>query len=68
MPYKAKLDASNIKDRIAADLAADEIREEPRKSASAVIVAEQVRWYTAAAQCFARIRATSTAHEVCGAG
>lgn len=47
--YKAKLDASNIKDRIAADLAAKEIEAEitARKQASAIIIAEQGRWYTA---------------------
>src|SRR3954447_17675198 len=47
--YKARLDASNTKDRIAADLAAREIEAEivARKEASAVIIAEQGRWYTA---------------------
>lgn len=47
--YKAKLDATNTKDRIAADLAAKEIEAEieARKQASAVIIAEQGRWYTA---------------------
>jgi hypothetical protein len=47
--YKAKLDAANTKDRIAADLAAKEIEAEieARKQASAIIVAEQGRWYTA---------------------
>lgn len=47
--YKAKLDASNTRDRIAADLAAHEIQAEieARKAASAVIIAEQGRWYTA---------------------
>jgi hypothetical protein len=47
--YKARLDASNTKDRIAADLAAKEIEAEivARKEASAVIIAEQGRWYTA---------------------
>ena len=47
--YKAKLDASNTRDRIAADLAAHEIHAEieSRKAASAVIIAEQGRWYTA---------------------
>jgi hypothetical protein len=46
--YKAKLDASNTKDRIAADLAAHEIQAdiEARKAASAIIIAEQGRWYT----------------------
>jgi hypothetical protein len=47
--YKARLDASNTKDRIAADLAAKEIEAEigARREASAVIIAEQGRWYTA---------------------
>lgn len=47
--YKAKLDASNIKDRIAADLAAKEIEAEitARRQASEIIIAEQGRWYTA---------------------
>ena len=47
--YKAKLDAANTQDRIAADLAAKEIEAEieARKQASAVIIAEQGRWYTA---------------------
>ena len=47
--YKAKLDASNTQDRIAADLAAKEIvgEIEARKQASAIIIAEQGRWYTA---------------------
>ena len=47
--YKAKLDASNTRDRIAADLAAHEIQAEieARTAASAVIIAEQGRWYTA---------------------
>jgi hypothetical protein len=47
--YKAKLDASNTRDRIAADLAAKEIESdiEARKQASAIIIAEQGRWYTA---------------------
>ncbi|KAB2875761.1 MAG: hypothetical protein K8H87_02835 [Pseudorhodoplanes sp.] len=47
--YKAKLDAANTKDRIAADLAAKEIEAEieARKQASAIIIAEQGRWYTA---------------------
>jgi hypothetical protein len=47
--YKAKLDAANTKDRIAAELAAKEIvaEIEVRKQASAIIVAEQGRWYTA---------------------
>src|SRR3954454_17000615 len=47
--YKAKLDAANTQDRIAADLAAKEIEAEiaAQKEASAVIIAEQGRWYTA---------------------
>src|SRR4249919_2434407 len=47
--YKAKLDAANIQDRIAADLAAKEIEAEiaARKEASTIIIAEQGRWYTA---------------------
>ena len=47
--YKAKLDAGNTQDRIAADLAGKEIEAEieARKQASALIIAEQGRWYTA---------------------
>src|SRR4051794_24757360 len=47
--YKAKLDAANTQDRIAAELAAKEIEAEiaAQKEASAVIIAEQGRWYTA---------------------
>lgn len=47
--YKAKLAAANTQDRIAADLAAKEIEAEieGRKQASAIIIAEQGRWYTA---------------------
>jgi hypothetical protein len=47
--YKAKLDAANSHDRIAADLAGQAIAAEieARKSADAVIIAEQGRWYTA---------------------
>ncbi len=47
--YKAKLEAANTQDRIAADLAAKEIEAEieARKQASAIIIAEQGRWYTA---------------------
>jgi hypothetical protein len=47
--YKAKLEAANTQDRIAADLAAKEIEAdiEARKRASAIIIAEQGRWYTA---------------------
>lgn len=47
--YRAKLEAANMQDRIAADLAAREIEAEieARKQASAIIIAEQGRWYTA---------------------
>ena len=47
--YKAKLDAANTTDHIAADLAAKEIEAEiaARAQASAIIVAEQGRWWTA---------------------
>jgi hypothetical protein len=47
--YKAKLNATNTQDRIAADLATKEIEAEieARKQASAIIIAEQGRWYTA---------------------
>ena len=47
--YKAKLDAANTEDRIAADLAAKEIEAEiaARADASRIILAEQGRWYTA---------------------
>lgn len=47
--YKAKLDAANSQDRMAADLAAKEIEAEieARKQASTIIIAEQGRWYTA---------------------
>jgi hypothetical protein len=47
--YKAKLSADNTQDRTAADLAAKAIAAEieARKSANAVIIAEQGRWYTA---------------------
>lgn len=47
--YKARLDAANTQDRIAADLAAKEIEAEiaARKEASAIIITEQGRWYTA---------------------
>jgi len=47
--YKAKLDAENSQDRTAADLAAKAIAAEieARKSADALIIAEQGRWYTA---------------------
>ena len=47
--YKAKLAAENTQDRIAADLAAKEIEAEieARRQASAIVIAEQGRWYTA---------------------
>ncbi len=47
--YKAKLEAENSQDRTAADLAAKAIAAEidARKSADALIIAEQGRWYTA---------------------
>src|SRR2546426_493292 len=47
--YKAKLAAANDHDRIAADLAAKAIAAEieARKSADAIIIAEQGRWWTA---------------------
>ena len=47
--YKAKLAAANTQDRIAVDLAIKEIEAEikARKQASAIIIAEQGRWYTA---------------------
>ena len=47
--YKAKLDAANTHDRIAVDLAVKEIEAEieARKQASAIVIAEQGRWYTA---------------------
>ena len=47
--YKAKLDAANTHDRIAAELAAKDIETEiaARKEATAIIIAEQGRWYTA---------------------
>ena len=46
--YKAKLDAANTHDRIAADLAAKAIEAQiaARQQASAIIIAEQGRWYT----------------------
>jgi hypothetical protein len=48
--YKARLDATNTTEHIAADLAAKEIEAEieARKQASAIIIAEQGRWWTAA--------------------
>jgi hypothetical protein len=47
--YKARLSAENTQDHIAADLAAKAIAAEieARKSAAAIIMAEQGRWYTA---------------------
>jgi hypothetical protein len=47
--YRAKLDAANTRDRIVAEFAAKEIEAEieARKQASAIIIAEQGRWYTA---------------------
>lgn len=47
--YKTKLDAANTRDHMAADLAAKEIEAEiaARAQASAVVIAEQGRWYTA---------------------
>jgi hypothetical protein len=47
--YKARLDAQNLQGQAAADLAAKAIGAEieARKSADALIIAEQGRWYTA---------------------
>jgi hypothetical protein len=47
--YKARLDAANTRDRIAADLAAKEIEADidARRQATALLIAEQGRWYTA---------------------
>ena len=47
--YKARLETENSHDRMAADLAAQAIAAEieARKSADALILAEQGRWYTA---------------------
>jgi hypothetical protein len=47
--YKAKLSAANSEGQMAADLAAKAIAAEieARKSADALIIAEQGRWYTA---------------------
>jgi hypothetical protein len=47
--YKARLESENSQDRTAADLAAKAIAAEieARKSADAIIIAEQGRWYTA---------------------
>lgn len=47
--YKAKLDAGNTSERIAAELAARElsVEQRERESATQVVIAEQGRWYTA---------------------
>lgn len=47
--YKAKLDAGNTSERIAADLAARELAVEQRERevATKIVLAEQGRWYTA---------------------
>lgn len=47
--YKAKLDAGNTSERIAADLAARELAVEQRERevSAQVVLAEQGRWYTA---------------------
>jgi len=47
--YRAKLEAGNTSERIAADLAARELAVEQRERelAAQVIIAEQGRWYTA---------------------
>jgi hypothetical protein len=47
--YKARLDAQNLQGQAAADLAAKAIAAEieARKSADALIIVEQGRWYTA---------------------
>lgn len=47
--YKAKLDAANTRDAQAVDLAKKEIEAdiEARKQATAIVLAEQGRWYTA---------------------
>lgn len=48
--YKAKLEATNTTEHLAADLAAKEIEAEieSRRDARAIIIAEQGRWWTAA--------------------
>lgn len=48
--YKAKLDAGNTSDKIAADLAARELAVEQREKelASQIVVSEEGRWWTAA--------------------
>lgn len=47
--YKAKLDAGNTSERIAADLASRELAVEQREKelATQIVIAEQGRWYTA---------------------
>lgn len=47
--YRAKLDAGNTREKIAADLAARElaVEERERELATQVLLAEQGRWYTA---------------------
>lgn len=47
--YKAKLEAGNTSERIAADLAARELTVEQRERelATQIVIAEQGRWYTA---------------------
>ncbi len=47
--YKAKLEAGNTSERLAADLAGRELQVEQRERelATQVIIAEQGRWYTA---------------------
>lgn len=47
--YKAKLDAGNTSDKIAADLAARELAVEQREKelASQVVISEEGRWWTA---------------------
>src|SRR5258705_4806477 len=48
--YKARLAAMNTEDKLAVDLATKDIEAEieARKSAQAIIIAEQGRWWTAA--------------------
>jgi hypothetical protein len=47
--YRARLDATNTSEKIAADLAARELEVESRERelATQVVIAEQGRWYTA---------------------
>lgn len=49
--YRAKLSAENTSEKIAADLAARELAVEQRERelSAQVVIAEQGRWYTAAA-------------------